>query len=85
MIQLRSLALSQAQAYGGAGNDSLTIGGAANTLTYEGGLGADTIKVGGAINSSTIYGDNASATEGGADSISIGWYGFRFLHLRQFR
>ena len=29
------------------------------------------MKIGGAINSSTIYGDNASATEGGDDSISI--------------
>ena len=32
----------------------MTIGGAANTLTYEGGIGADTIKVGGAVISSTI-------------------------------
>ena len=31
--------------YGGAGNDSVTIGGAANTLTYEGGIGADTLKL----------------------------------------
>ena len=57
--------------YGGAGNDSLTIGGAANTLTYEGGVGADSFMIGGAVNSTTIYGDNASATEGGDDSISI--------------
>ena len=37
----------------------LTIGGAANTLTYEGGVGADTIKLSGAVNSSTIYGDSS--------------------------
>ena len=63
----------------------LTIGGAANTLTYEGGLGADTIKSPVLLLSSTIYGDNASATDGGADSISIaGQLGFWFLcHLRQ--
>ena len=48
------------------------VGGAANTLTYEGGVGNDSMTVVGAVNSSTIYGDNCTATEGGADSISIG-------------
>ena len=47
----------------------MTFADAANTLTYEGGLGADTLKVTGALTSSTVYGDSASATEGGKDSI----------------
>ena len=49
----------------------MIFGAAANTLTYEGGIGADTLKVTGAVTDSTIYGDNASATEGGDDSISF--------------
>ena len=61
----------------------MTINGAANTLTYEGGVGADTIKLGNASTNSTIYGDNASAVEGGDDSISLGWFSIWFLHLRQ--
>ena len=50
----------------------MTFLAAANTLTYEGGLGADSLIIDKRVNSSTIYGDNASATTGGDDSISIG-------------
>ena len=62
---------TSASTYGGAGNDSMTFAAAVNTLTYEGGIGADTLKVTGALTNSTVYGDNASATEGGDDSISL--------------
>ena len=38
-------AVTSTSAYGGVGNDSVTIGGAGATLSYEGGLGDDTIKL----------------------------------------
>ena len=62
--------VTSASTYGGAGNDSVLFGTHANTLSYEGGLVLTPEDCWRHQQYNLWY--NASATEAGDDSISIG-------------